>query len=152
MDHVLGLVPEPGAALREVSRSLKPGGRVLIEVPNVTSLDARVSKTLRANILDYPNHLYAFSPPVLKELVTGAGFRIIALETSFPFVLARIIGGVQRMLGRRATHALAREPRPAEVRGRELLLGARPDSLMKRMVSRVLPGMKMTVIAEKPAP
>jgi predicted SAM-dependent methyltransferase len=44
-----------------LQRSLKPGGKLVIAVPNYTSHDAKVYKAFWA-AYDVPRHLYHFSP------------------------------------------------------------------------------------------
>lgn len=147
--HVLEHVPDPAGTLREIYRILKPGGRVLIEVPNVQSVDARFSKALLASILDYPNHLYAFTPALLKKMTEEAGFKTLIFERSFPFVVAQHLKKIRRFFGQRAQMKNPPSSQENAVLGTDLLRRASRESLLKRAVSRTFPGMKMSIVVEK---
>ncbi len=144
MYHVLEHVPDPHATLKEAYRVLKPGGRILIEVPNAHSIDMR-SKRLLLNILDYPNHIYAFSPQLLKKLTVDAGFKPVTLEKSFPFLFAQFL-----MRARQLFKSSSMEESSEEVvTGERLFKQAKQDSPLKRGIQSAIPGMKITIIAEK---
>jgi len=74
--HVLEHTPDPLAILKEVSRILKPGGLVYIEVPNAGGWSAR---TFGRHWLAYdvPKHLVHFTPQTLEALARKAGFTCI---------------------------------------------------------------------------
>jgi 2-polyprenyl-3-methyl-5-hydroxy-6-metoxy-1,4-benzoquinol methylase len=65
---------EPRASLVETRRILKPGGSVIIQVPNAASYQARV---FRGNwfALDAPRHRYHFTPKTLDRLLEETGFK-----------------------------------------------------------------------------
>ncbi len=75
MFHVLEHLPNPAAAIEYASSLLAPGGSLVVQVPNVDSLQAKVFG-LRWYGLDVPRHLINFSPAALKLLLDHAGFRI----------------------------------------------------------------------------
>jgi SAM-dependent methyltransferase len=70
--HVLEHVQEPRAMLEEVSRILKPGGVLLVAVPNFGSYEARRTGPGWFH-LDVPRHLTHFTPRTLGEALGLAG-------------------------------------------------------------------------------
>jgi 2-polyprenyl-3-methyl-5-hydroxy-6-metoxy-1,4-benzoquinol methylase len=79
--HVLEHVTTPGSMLAEIRRILKPGGVLLVSVPNFGSPEARITGPGWFH-LDVPRHLVHFTPETLD-----AALRSAALEpvSSFGF-------------------------------------------------------------------
>jgi SAM-dependent methyltransferase len=73
--HVLEHLPEPRAALQYVRKLLKPDGNLILQVPNVESLQARLFGS-RWYGLDVPRHLINFTPRSLDLLLREAGFEV----------------------------------------------------------------------------
>lgn len=71
--HVLEHVRNPGELLLEVARILKPGGRVIVAVPNYSSQQARWAGSAWFH-LDLPRHLYHFPVAGLRQLLENCGF------------------------------------------------------------------------------
>jgi SAM-dependent methyltransferase len=71
--HVLEHLPEPLAALESVRHWLVPGGRLLVGVPNLASLQADIGGE-RWFHLDPQRHVVHFTPSGLLALFTRAGF------------------------------------------------------------------------------
>jgi 2-polyprenyl-3-methyl-5-hydroxy-6-metoxy-1,4-benzoquinol methylase len=65
----------PRINLIEARRLVKPGGAIIVQVPNASSYQARLFKG-NWFALDVPRHRYHFSFSVLKALLSDAGFRI----------------------------------------------------------------------------
>ncbi|MBI1806091.1 MAG: methyltransferase domain-containing protein, partial [Ignavibacteria bacterium] len=74
---------EPQAALKKFSAMIKPGGLLAIAVPNFQSIQARVFRCKWFH-LDVPRHLYHYSPPVLRTMVTAAGFKVVDVNFFSP--------------------------------------------------------------------
>lgn len=72
--HVLEHLPDPATAVREAWRILKPGGRLIIAVPNYSSVQARWSGPDWFH-LDPPRHLFHFTLNGLTRLIDECGFR-----------------------------------------------------------------------------
>jgi 2-polyprenyl-3-methyl-5-hydroxy-6-metoxy-1,4-benzoquinol methylase len=66
--HVLEHVHDLHRYIAQLKILLKPGGKLLIAVPNYTSLDADIYKEFWA-AYDVPRHLYHFSPPAIRKLM-----------------------------------------------------------------------------------
>ncbi|MDB5209484.1 MAG: class SAM-dependent methyltransferase [Sediminibacterium sp.] len=76
MWHVLEHVHDLHAYLTQFEVILKPGGRLIIAVPNYTSYDAKAYKEFWA-AYDVPRHLYHFSPKSMELLGNRKGFTLI---------------------------------------------------------------------------
>jgi len=81
MWDVLEHVHDPVATLREIRRILKPGGVLVVRVPNLASWDARLFGDCWAG-LDAPRHLYVFTPQTLAAVEGSAGLRPVARSTN----------------------------------------------------------------------
>ena len=91
--HVLEHVSAPLRVLEEVRRVVKPGGRLVVAVPNVDDrvMQAvyRVVKRRRPHLFsvaDKELHLYHFSVFSLKRLLDRAGFACIEVGPDFGIV------------------------------------------------------------------
>jgi SAM-dependent methyltransferase len=71
--HVLEHLADPRASLLEARRVLKPGGRLVVAVPNLDSLQARWFGPHWFH-LDIPRHLFHFTPGSLSALLARSGF------------------------------------------------------------------------------
>jgi 2-polyprenyl-3-methyl-5-hydroxy-6-metoxy-1,4-benzoquinol methylase len=79
MWHVLEHVHALHRYLNQLKKLLKPGGVLLIAVPNYTSNDAAAYKAFWA-AYDVPRHLYHFSPAAMKQLLTAHGLTLRAIK------------------------------------------------------------------------
>lgn len=73
--HVLEHLPDPQAAIAKVSATLKPGGYILIEVPNVESLDTRFRQKW------HPGHMFHFNCRTLPALANICGLETLSVHT-----------------------------------------------------------------------
>jgi SAM-dependent methyltransferase len=70
--HVAEHLHDPAQTLRTIARLLRPGGVLMIGVPNFGSLEARVGKAGWFH-LDVPRHLFHFTAATLGKLLADAG-------------------------------------------------------------------------------
>lgn len=73
--HVLEHLDDPASALRRVAGWLEPGGVLVVGVPNVASLQARLAGGDWFH-LDLPRHRTHFTPAGITRLAEAAGFRV----------------------------------------------------------------------------
>jgi SAM-dependent methyltransferase len=77
--HVLEHLDRPGRALERVASWLAPGGGLVIGVPNLASLQARLGGE-RWYHLDVPRHRVHFTPAGLTALLRSHGFAVRAVR------------------------------------------------------------------------
>jgi SAM-dependent methyltransferase len=119
MWDVLEHLHDPSATLREIHRILKPGGILVVRVPNLASWDATLFGRYWAG-LDAPRHLYVFSPTTLSNMLAQNRYAVLehscaigsyptfALSARFWLTGRRASGRVQRWANRILYHPLAR--------------------------------------------
>ncbi len=74
--HVFEHVKEPEWTLKECARILKPGGLLVLAVPNRASLQSRAAGMGWFH-LDPPFHLYHYSAENIKKLLEKSGFEVL---------------------------------------------------------------------------
>jgi SAM-dependent methyltransferase len=79
MFHVLEHLADPLAALRAVARRTRPGGTLVLGIPNIASWQARVTGSGWMH-LDVPRHLCHFSPDAIERALVASGFRMARLD------------------------------------------------------------------------
>jgi len=77
--HVLEHLGDPAAALERIGGWLRPGGVLLVGVPNLDSLQARLGGE-RWFHLDAPRHRIHFTPRGLELLLGAHGFALVATD------------------------------------------------------------------------
>jgi SAM-dependent methyltransferase len=77
--HVLEHLADPGAALARIAGWLRPGGGLLVGVPNLASAQARVGGE-RWYHLDVPRHRTHFTPAGLTRLLERCGLAPVAVH------------------------------------------------------------------------
>jgi 2-polyprenyl-3-methyl-5-hydroxy-6-metoxy-1,4-benzoquinol methylase len=128
--HVVEHMHDPARTLHDVERLLRPGGVLMIAVPDFRSLEARIGKADWFH-LDVPRHLFHFTSATLTNLLADAGLEPrevvhIAPEYdvfSFVQTLQNIMGlpfnllyGIVRRREARLVHARQQGPRQCRAR------------------------------------
>jgi SAM-dependent methyltransferase len=87
--HVLEHVPDDGRALRELYRILKPGGKAILMVPIILSIDridedpGVIDEAERWRRFGQGDHIRLYSKSGFLERVRAAGFRVHELGREF---------------------------------------------------------------------
>jgi SAM-dependent methyltransferase len=79
INHVLEHVEKPGSILLEIRRLLKPDGLLVIGVPNIGSIMARLKGEKWAS-LKPEEHIWHFTPATFRRLVRDTGFKEVWFE------------------------------------------------------------------------
>ena len=101
--HVLEHVHLLNETLNELISKLKPGGKLLVAVPNPDSLDAQHYRQDWA-AYDVPRHLYHFVPATMSRLLARHGLRIahtlpLALDAYYVSMLSEQLRAPERAGG-----------------------------------------------------
>lgn len=79
MFHVLEHLADPLAALRAVAMRLRPGGTVILGLPNIASWQSGVTGPHWRH-LDVPRHLCHFTPASIERALAASGLRMTRLD------------------------------------------------------------------------
>ncbi len=74
--HVLEHLPEPEAVLKRAADLIRPDGWLIVSLPNLDSLQAKLFRKYWYPFDDVPRHLHHFSGHSLDLLMDRAGFRV----------------------------------------------------------------------------
>lgn len=96
--HSLEHMTDPGDALNEAYRLLKPAGKLLLAVPNIDGLSARIFRQYWWHLCPGV-HTYSFSTRTLVRLLNRHSFTIEKLHFNSDYV--GILGSLQIWLNRR---------------------------------------------------
>ncbi|MEK6326348.1 MAG: class I SAM-dependent methyltransferase [Actinomycetota bacterium] len=109
--HSLEHLPDPGGAIREAARLLRPGGTVVIAVPNTGSLQARAFGD-RWLHLDPPLHLVHLSERALRSQLAACGFEVVRVShvRGGQIVIGWLDGLVGMLPGRLRLYQALRRP------------------------------------------
>lgn len=97
---VLEHMPRPEEALRKIAATVKPGGRLIVCVPNVANLYVRLNLLMGrfryqpCGILD-ATHLRFFTLTTLRDMVEGVGLEIRSIQPT-PIPLPWLFSGVRQ--------------------------------------------------------
>ena len=149
--HVLEHVPDPRATLKAAYRLLRPGGILLLALPNAGSMEAKVFGASWYP-LDLPRHFWGFSPQTLTRLTEECGFRQPRLRY-LPFMFApQSVRYLLRSIQGAANEGSSSEQRAnkdSDESGRKTFIFLRLLASSESM-GRVLPGEVMELTTVKP--
>lgn len=78
--HVLEHLKNPDAYIAKINSLLKPGGKIIIEVPNFNSWTKKLTGCYWLG-LDFQHHIFFFDPSTLKILLKKHNFNILKINT-----------------------------------------------------------------------
>ena len=97
--HVAEHLHAPLDVLQGISRLVRPGGVLLVAVPNFASPEARLGRAGWFH-LDVPRHLVHFTPSTLGAMLTAAGFHSVRVGYLAPeYDLFSFVQTVENRLG-----------------------------------------------------
>jgi SAM-dependent methyltransferase len=97
--HVAEHLRAPQATLRRIASLLRPGGVLLVAVPNFASPEARFGRAGWFH-LDVPRHLVHFTPSTLTAMLVGERFRPVKVSHLVPeYDLFSFVQTVENRLG-----------------------------------------------------
>jgi SAM-dependent methyltransferase len=82
LSHVLEHLPNPISSLQHCLRLLRPGGKLVIVVPNIASAEAKLFSRSWLG-LEIPRHLIHFTERTAKNVIERAGFQIENVRPSY---------------------------------------------------------------------
>jgi len=91
--EVLEHLPDPGNALKQLWKLLKPGGGLFLTTPNANGLAARLYGNRWREAVN-PFHLVLFTHPALKAILARAGFEQVRPVIFSPIGAVSICRGV----------------------------------------------------------
>ena len=150
MYHVFAHVLNPKADLKKMYKLLKPGGTLIIEVPNGSSFDVWISDHYKESVYDFPNHTYVYNATVLRKLAEGAGFDVAYLEPSLSYWLTSRVQKIVDLLKIKPSSPRKNESPSTQPRKQNTVGSLKGESILRRVLRKILPGMKLTLIARKP--
>lgn len=169
MYHVVEHLYDPIPSLREVARTLRPGGTLHMQMPNGEGLEARRTGPYYS-ALGTPQHTYLYGPATITRLLQAIGLTPVSLRTFDPWhspvITANTLRSVAAALLRRrrahlalpshlaagtaqAEHAGASRDSPSLLRGRSERLLAGAAQLLSRAEARFGAGNIIDVVARK---
>ena len=79
MFHVLEHLEDPIATLRSAAARLRPGGTLVLGLPNIASWQSRAMGRHWMH-LDVPRHLGHFSPEAMRQALAATGFDLVGID------------------------------------------------------------------------
>ncbi|MBS3762564.1 MAG: class I SAM-dependent methyltransferase [Planctomycetes bacterium] len=87
--YVLEHVPNPTAVLSHAARLLRPGGYLILRVPNANVKVDRMLALLgnfgrRFFLINPPRHLYDYNTSTIRKLLRKTGFKVLKMQNAIP--------------------------------------------------------------------
>jgi SAM-dependent methyltransferase len=151
MYQTLEHVPDPKFIVEHSYELLNKSGIIVIEVPNIESIENKVSDRLKFERYDLPRHLNHFSPSVLRALLKNTGFSVIYCDNYIPFIWTDFFKKIISRKNRRTT-SVSTEIKNVEINISMPLMTATKSTVKQdilRKFSKWFPGWRVTIIGKK---
>lgn len=159
--HVLEHLPDPRETVAEIHRILRPGGRIVVAVPNFSSWQARWAGAAWFH-LDPPRHLFHFPAKALRQLLLQGGFDCLGehhfslrqnpfgwLQSAMNRIPVLPRNGIYRLLHRAQQPMANRFDWPTRLKLFTLtLLGAAPAVALSVLAASLRSGATVTIVAQ----
>jgi SAM-dependent methyltransferase len=143
MWDVLEHVQEPLDTLRELARVIRPGGSLLLTLPNPNSWEARLLGRYWPG-WDLPRHLCLFVPELISRCLAACGFDVISIS---PYPRLHVIpAGIALYVAERVRSRALRSLALESARGWPLRLAMLPVSVV---ANRFFPSAIMCVVGRR---
>jgi 2-polyprenyl-3-methyl-5-hydroxy-6-metoxy-1,4-benzoquinol methylase len=141
---------DPASCLKKSFEYLNPGGKLIIEVPNLNSFDSKISKVRRQWNYSLPIHLYHFTPEVLEKKLEDIGFSIVYVDQYFSNFALRMLELYRKVKSLFAGKKGGERTAPVQLHPAIPMFRTRSQQgkLMKT-ISDLFPGWRFTIVAVK---
>lgn len=151
MYQTLEHVPDPKEVIQKSYELLKPGGNIVIEVPNRNCFEMKYSAERRRLSYDLPRHLNHFTPDFLAKELEKANFEVIDIRRNEDKMISRILEKRQSAPAANAPKQAASGSSTAAP-AKEIPLLRYPSGFKQQIlqtINKVLPGWRFTIIGRK---
>ena len=141
----------PASTLAKCRELLKPGGILIIEVPNRKAFEMRYSARRREMSYDLPRHLSHFTPEFLARESEKRGFQVLETDNYHAPPVLKFLGMINSIRG--GSPAQESEASPVEkkeVRSIPLMRKASGTKIrILKALAKLLPGWRFTLTLRK---
>jgi 2-polyprenyl-3-methyl-5-hydroxy-6-metoxy-1,4-benzoquinol methylase len=107
MWHSLEHLPDVRAGLTKVNYLLRPGGTLILGLPNIASINSKIFRS-KWSALEVPRHLSHFSPKTITKLLEQQGFEVQSIRFNsdeiFTFSSEYVYNGLIRRFFGKSTY------------------------------------------------
>ena len=155
---VLEHIYDPLGTLRKYSNYLRPGGRVLVSVPNIANWEARLK--LLFGVFNYApsgvmdrTHIRFLTIKTARKMVEGAGLKVLKVDHT-PYILRAFIPLIKKVLAPNGTSTVQ-----TDEEGRRSIIDSPMYKIYQKIVypiesllTTIFPGLftfRIIIVAEK---
>ena len=142
---------DPNYAIKKCFSLLKTNGILIIEVPNLNSFDAKISKKRFLWNLDLPYHLSHFTPKFLSKKLKENKFEIIKIDLYHPNFILKLASTLKNKKNILAGNHDSKNQNSSKIEN-ELLMEKLNSSYKNKLINFIsifFPGWRFTIISKK---